>query len=419
MPSGKQRPLAPSTGYSHAAKTVVQETTLRVKEMHGAIAGQSFGILRRIPLISGPAQIVRSAHDTIAAIVYAAIHHTSGGLLAAAAIVEKHSTGFVPSQPPGRLASGLYSALNGAFGDHLAKSHNRLAIRMAIQAHGAAIALDADSLRGAFPEAGKRLCVFIHGLSCDEHGWDPGHDATDSETHFGRQLSAEFACTAVYLRYNSGLPIADNGAQLAALLEQLVAVWPQPASEMLIIGHSMGGLIALAACEQAAAEAMRWPHSTRMVICLGSPHLGSPVERLGHLTTSALNLSKVTAPLGTIAGARSQGIKDLRAGPGAARSDPAHDHIAFRFLGASLAEDIENPGGEFSGDFFGKLFGKFVGDGLVTLDSATTHAIDGDVQSARIGKLNHMGLLTDVRVYQQIREWVAALDHTTAASDTG
>ena len=168
MPNGKNRHCAPSTGYSHAAKTVVQETTLRVKEMHDAIAGQSFGILQRIPLISGPAQIVRGAHDIIAAGVYAAIHHTSGGLLAAAAIVEKHGTGFVPSQPPGRLSSGLRSALNGAFGDHLAASHNRLAIHMAIHAHGAAIALDADSLRSAFPAAGKRLCVFVHGLSVDE-----------------------------------------------------------------------------------------------------------------------------------------------------------------------------------------------------------------------------------------------------------
>jgi pimeloyl-ACP methyl ester carboxylesterase len=113
--------------------------------------------------------------------------------------------------------------------------------------------LDADVAARRFPEAGGRLCVFIHGLGCDEHGWDPGYDAADSETHFGRQLSAEFACTPLYLRYNSGLPIADNGAQLAALLEELLAAWPQPASDLLIIGHSMGGLIALAACEQAAA----------------------------------------------------------------------------------------------------------------------------------------------------------------------
>jgi pimeloyl-ACP methyl ester carboxylesterase len=166
---------------------------------------------------------------------------------------------------------------------------------------------------------------------------------------------------------------------------------------LLIIGHSMGGLIALGACQQAAAEDMAWPQSMSMLICLGSPNLGSPVERLGHLATSMLHLSKTTAPLGKIAAARSQGIKDLRHGPGAPRKSAAHHHGAFRLLGGSLAEDLEHPVGEF------------FGDGLVTLGSATAHEIDGDVQSAKLGNIGHMALTNDVRVYRQVREWVGAL----------
>ncbi len=389
---------APSAGYSDAARTAVQETTKCVQEMHGAIADAYFDILRRMPLLSAPAQLVRTAHDTIAGGVYGAVHYGSGGLLGAAAAVEKRATGFAPGKPPGRLASGLRSALNGAFGDHLAASNNLLAIRMAIHVGGAPIALDAAALRQAFGEAGKRLCVFIHGLGCDEHCWEGDDRGAASEVDFGRRLQAEFACTPLYLRYNSGLPIADNGAQLAGLLEELLAAWPQPASELLLIGHSMGGLLALSACEHAAAADLRWPHATAMLICLGSPNLGSSVERLGQLTNAALNLSRITAPLGKIAATRSQGVKDLRRGPGAPRRDPAHDHIAFRFLGASLAEDADHP------------VGKFVGDGLVTLDSATAHVIEGDVQSVSIGKLGHLQLLTDARVYRQISEWIAALD---------
>jgi len=393
-------PPAPSTGYSHAAKTVVQETTLRVQEMHGAIAGTCFDILRWLPLISGPARLVRGAHDTITAGVYGAIRHGSGGLLAAAALVEKRATGFAPGKPPGRLASGVRGALNGAFGDYLAASNNLLAIRMAICANGAAVALDAASLQAAFPDAGRRLCVFIHGLGCDEHSWEIKDPA--SEIHFGRQLHADFACSALYLRYNSGLPIATNGGQLAGLLEDLLAAWPQPDCELLIIGHSMGGLLALAACEQAAERALNWPQATRMLICLGSPILGSPVERLGQLTTAALNLAKITAPLGTIAGTRSEGIKDLRHGPGAPQNAAAHAHIAFRFLGASLSDDKGHP------------LGRFLGDGLVTPGSATAHAIDGDVQSASLGKLGHMRLLKDTRVYRQIKEWVSAIEDGAA-----
>ena len=142
---------------------------------------------------------------------------------------------------------------------------------------------------------------------------------------------------------------------------------------------------------------MRWPGTTRMLVCLGSPHLGSPLERLGHLAHSLLDRTAITAPLGKIAGARSQGIKDLRHGPGT--PERAHSPtIAYRFLGASLAGDTDHP------------LGNWLGDGLVPLASATGHAIDGDVETASLGNLGHMALVTDTRVYRQIRDWLAATD---------
>ncbi|WP_300454095.1 triacylglycerol lipase [Accumulibacter sp.] len=398
---------APTTGYSHAAKTALQETTRRVSEMHQAIAGKSFDLLRRIPLVAGPAQLVRSVHDAIAAGVYAAIHHAGGSLLDAAAIVERHyprRTG--AATPPGKLASGLRSALNGAFGDYLVSTDSRLAIDMAIHAGGVALPLTADALRVAFPDAGRRLCLFVHGLACDEHGWDPGDAAATSPVHFGRRLREEFSYTPLYLRYNSGLPIARNGAHLAALLEELMAVWPVPVGDLVVIGHSMGGLVALAACEAAAQAGLGWPRATRMLICLGSPHLGSALERLGELTNALLDRSAVTAPLGRIAAARSQGIKDLGQGPGSPTMSPGHAHIAFRFLGASLTDKLEHP------------IGRFLGDGLVSLRSATGHAIDGDVQSAQLGGLGHLALLNDPRVYRQISEWVGALPRSGSALGT-
>ena len=393
----KKKPeLPPSAGYSDAAKTAVQETAQRVQEMHHAIASKSFDVLNKIPIVSGPAQLVQGAHDAIAAGVYAAIHHGASGLLGAASMLEKHSTDFTEEKPPGRLASGLRSALNGAFGDHLAASSNLLAINMALHVDGAPVALDSKSLRAAYPQAGKRLCLFIHGLSCDEHSWFPGEKATASERDFGRDLQRELGYVPLYLRYNTGRPIADNGARLAAFIEALLAAWPKPIGELVIIGHSMGGLISLAACESAVGEKMSWSARTRMLICLGSPHLGSAVEQLGHLANMALNLSKITAPLGKIAAARSQGIKDLRHGPGAPRSTGVEHGMAFRFLGGSLSEDLDHP------------FSEFIGDGLVTPGSATTHEIEGDVQSARIGNISHMALLTDLRVYEQIKAWLAA-----------
>lgn len=398
--SKKNKPKA-VTGYSDAAKTAVQETTLRVQEMHRAIAEQSFAALTKMPLIAGPAQLAQGVHNAIANGVYAAIHHGAGGLLGVAAVLEEHHAATAEQQAPGRLASGLRSALNGAFGDHLAATNNRMAIDMALYLDGVPLAPDRESLRRVFPAAGKKICLFIHGLGCDEHCWEAGE--AESEINFGTQLKTEFDYSPLYLRYNTGLPIADNGKELAEFIASLLAAWPSQAGELLVIGHSMGGLIALAACQHALNTGLSWIHDTQMLICLGSPNLGSSVERLGHLTHGLLARSEFTAPLGKIAGTRSQGIKDLRYGPGAAKVAAMHNAIAYRFLGASLNEDIDHP------------FSHFFGDGLVTPNSATAHEMTGDVQSTKLGGIGHMGLLTDARVYAQVRQWVSQISENTCA----
>ena len=87
-------------------------------------------------------------------------------------------------------------------------------------------------------------------------------------------MHAELGYTPLYLRYNTGLTVADNGQQLARQLQKLLAVYPQPVDELVLIGHSMGGLVARSACQQASAENLPWLNLTRMVICLGSPHQG-------------------------------------------------------------------------------------------------------------------------------------------------
>jgi pimeloyl-ACP methyl ester carboxylesterase len=385
----------PETGVSDAAKVAVQETSTRVREMHQAIADQSFDILARIPLVAGPAALVRTAHDAIAGGVYAAIHHGSAGLLGAAAMVERELPQGAGEQPPGQVVRSLRSALNAAFGDHLAQTGNTLAIDMGIYHHGMQLAIERDAITAAFPGAGRRLCLLIHGLAFDEHCWQP---AAAREVDFAGALEGEFGYTPLYLRYNTGLPIADNGARLASFLEALIAAWPEPVDDLLLVGHSMGGLVAREACEQAADRGLHWPQLTSMLICLGSPHLGSPVERLGHAVNTALDRHQVTAPLGKIAATRSRGVKDLRHGPGAR---PVTPHaIALRFLGSTLTDDVDHP------------LAAWLGDGLVTMGSATDHPVTGDVKSARLGGIAHMALTTEPRVFAQIRAWLAEVRGT-------
>src|SRR5690606_39352816 len=80
------------------------------------------------------------------------------------------------------------------------------------------------SLHGDTPQADAPLLVFIHGLCLHEQRWDsPAHRAF---THDLRQQGVRVS----YLRYNSGLPIADNARQLAHLLETV------PASRIMLVG---------------------------------------------------------------------------------------------------------------------------------------------------------------------------------------
>lgn len=366
----------PTTGYSATAKVALQETAARVQEMHSALAASSFAMFNNMPLLGDSAQRVQQAHDALADGMYAAMHQAGGGLLEVAAALEKQQTTLeTGGQPPGRLASDLRSAINGAFGEHLAGSHNALAIQMGLYRHGQPVPLACPALAEAWPENRQRLCLFIHGLLCNEHCWEAGPEAIDMP----RQLEADSGYTALTLRYNSGLPIVENGAQLALLLEELLIAWPHPLKELVIIGHSMGGLLARSAFEQSMSGHFNWPALTRTVICLGSPNLGSAAETLSQLTATARRLThpgETPAPIAAL------------------QPKPTPPDIAWRFIGGSLTEDPANP------------LGEIVGDGLITLGSATVHELQGDVQSVRLGAINHMGLLTDPRVYAQIRAWL-------------
>jgi pimeloyl-ACP methyl ester carboxylesterase len=389
----KPKPAEPgSRNYSATAKIALQEGTARVQEIHGAIANTTFNVLRKIPAVSGTAAVVESLHNAIAAGVYAAIHHGGGGLLDVAEALEKR----VPptpanAAPPSRLASNLRSAINGAFGDHLADTGSVLAITMGLYQDGHPVALTRTALSQVWPHHGDRLCLFIHGLGCNEQCWQADNESDATATDIPRRLAADTRYTCLELRYNTGLPIDDNGHQLSELLEELLAAWPQAVAELLIIGHSMGGLLTRSAFAQGVAAGRTWPQKLRKVICLGTPHLGSPVERLGQLTTAALGLAPITAPLARFAAKRSQGIQDLRHGPG---RHECTSHVAWRFIGGSLSDDPESP------------LSKLVGDGLVTPESATAHEPDGDSRSVRLGSVGHMGLLNDARVYRQILVWL-------------
>ena len=217
----------------------------------------------------------------------------------------------MPEGAAGPRRDALLAAINGVYGDYLARTGNPLAIPMSVRHRGQPLDLadPGGSLRAAGgPAPTGRLLVLVHGLCMNDLQWRrDGHD-------HGAALADALGCTPLYLRYNSGLRVADNGTEFAETLESLVAAWPCPVEELTILGHSMGGLVARSACLAGAERRHRWPGSLRRLVFLGTPHHGAPLERGGHGLDYLLGLSPYSAPFTRLGKSRSAGIQDLRHG---------------------------------------------------------------------------------------------------------
>jgi len=240
----------------------------QAREVHESVAARVFGAL-------GPtAAPVRAVHDRVASGAYAAASALTGALVkgaaAAASLARPDDAASLRDAPRGRLAVG---ALNGMWGDRLYRAHSTLETPMAVRVRGHDVAIEADALRRAFPHATPRLAVFLHGLCETEDAWRLG---AARHVPYGDRLEAELGYTPVFLRYNSGRHISHNGRALAALLDAVCAHWPEEVSEVALIGHSMGGLVARGACHYAPPGS--WRERVRHVFSLGSPHKGAPLE---------------------------------------------------------------------------------------------------------------------------------------------
>jgi pimeloyl-ACP methyl ester carboxylesterase len=317
--------------------------------------------------------------------------------------------------PPGPAAStpareAWIAALNGVVGDQLAESGNPLAIAMALRVDGQPVNLDAHEPFKRLPRPTGRIAVLVHGLAMNDLQWSRrGHD-------HGKGLADAHGFTPLYLHYNTGLHIWQNGRAFASVLEKMVMRWPVPVSELVIIGHSMGGLVARSACHLAASpNRSNWLKVLSKLVCLGSPHHGAPLERGGRLIDSALRVSPYLAPFARIGRIRSAGITDLRYGnlqdgnvqdgtaqTGDDRTATALPEGAQTYLVAATTSTTVRG-----------LRSSTIGDGLVPVASALGQhrkkalclRVPEDHQLV-ITAANHWDLLSRPEVFAQLCKWL-------------
>ena len=200
---------------------------------------------------------------------------------------------------------------------------------------------------------------------------------------------------------------------MAGLLDRFQAHHGTALEELLLIGHSMGGLVIRSACHQGNDAGHDWVSRVRHVVYLGSPHLGAPMEKATNVAAHVLGLfdSTATRVIRDVLNTRSVGVKDLRFGNLVEEdwidSDPDelmnNRRVPVPWLTTARHHRVV---GQVSSGV------ATMGDALVRPDSAA-----GGARGSRPGappesevlvmpRLGHLALARHPAVYEHIERWV-------------
>ena len=268
--------------------------------------------------ISGLAPIVGASREGntsgITGLVYRSVHAVTNvvgdsldvALAKLAPFMSPNSADNLTAPSPQREA--VLAALNGVSGDYLASTGNSLAIPMSLRVNG---------VRLSTLPAKRKLIIMVHGLCMNDLQW------TKNGHNHGEALAKQFDYGVAYLHYNTGDHISNNGTAFANLLEMAVKQASSAGSddiaateieEIVLLCHSMGGLVSRSACAYAKQAKHEWLSKVKKIIFLGTPHHGATLERAGNWADIFLGISPYAAPFTKLTKIRSAGITDLRYG---------------------------------------------------------------------------------------------------------
>jgi hypothetical protein len=425
MAGGPGGAVAALRGVSRLASEATVGVADLVEELHSRIARGPAGVGG--PLIAGAVHGIRS-------LVYGSVRGVSravgGGLDAGLARLEPLLD--APRRPERAAAAGardaLLAALNGVLGDYLAETGNPLAIPMTLRRRGVPLVPTRAGLRAALPARRGTAVVLVHGLCMNDRQWRRAGPQGAAHDH-GAALARDLGVTPLYLHYNTGRHVSANGRAFAELLEDLVAAWPGGRPRLVIVGHSMGGLVARSALRHGQQAGLAWTRRLRALVFLGTPHHGAPLERGGHGLQALLSGSGYTAPFARLGRLRSAGITDLRHGSlldedWQGRDRFAHGHDTRRAVAlpagvachAMAATRTPAADGEPAIEVApGPGAARLAGDGLVPVASALGRHADprrdldfAPARQAIVRGCGHLDLLSSRAVYGQLRKWLAA-----------
>lgn len=388
-------------GVAQLAVAAVIGATQIVEEMHETI-------VRAVPVVGKPAT---GAVLTIPRLAYRGIRGVTRLAGAVLDMALGHAESLVGSSAPVSSVErdALRAAINGVLGDYLVSTASPLAIPMRLRKSGQPLQLDRKSLASAFTRGDRKLLVVVHGLCMT--------DSNRKEHNHAGSLARDLGYTPIALQYNTGRHVSTNGREFASMMEQLVRAWPAPLEEVVMIAHSMGGLVARSACHYAKRDGHRWLGKLEKLVFLGTPHHGAPLERAGNWLEILMSAVPYSAPLARLGRIRSAGIRDLRYGNLVDEDwQGLHDRAPHDSrTSVPLPEDVQCFAVAASLRAMSAARGmRIAGDGLVPVESALGHhevpsldlAIPEHRQFTAHG-LNHFELRTSPEVYERLHLWLS------------
>ena len=406
-PNPDQAPTDGWSGIGDLLSLATERLSAPVEGIHDAITDRWFGLAG----VKGTS--ARRALGAYTGGIYGSIRAVGsviGGVMDLGAILGSKRLGPLWSSPAG---NGIQGVANAIWGDELERRRNGLRIELGLRdSDGQPIGRNPVDLHRAFPKPTRRLLVLIHGLGETERCWRSQTDEAEDGDSIGELLAGD-AFTPLTVRYNTGRHIFENGASLADLLEEVLSDWPLEVEEIALVGNSMGGLVARSSVVAGRSAHHRWSEVVKHVITVGSPHLGSPLEKVANLVSWGLRVAPESRPLSGFLNNRSVGIKDLRYGAihcddwserdfDALLSDTVDDTadlegVQQHFIAGVITSEPSHP------------MGALLGDLVVRVNSGIGRGRRRriDAENVRvISRRRHFDLLRDPEVLEQVREWL-------------
>ncbi|GBF50575.1 hypothetical protein LPTSP4_21010 [Leptospira ryugenii] len=257
----------------------------------------------------------------------------------------------------------------------------------------------------------KEVVLYVPGLFTDETVWLEKWIPYKKKKIRSRGIATELEAKgyqSIFLRFNHGLPIHENGKRLMHLLDILFQEMPDLRPH--VICYSLGGLVFRSCLFYAKLENKEWRKNFQKITSIATPNRGSYLEKIGFWLGLILERSPVLALklIGIVGNLRSDAIKDLSFGlikeePGGILTpitryfeDTYHgeldDHDVYEAY--ALMDDIKNP------------IQNFLGDGIVERSSLRyltekvyAKKINPSIRTLEIEKANHFSILNSKKLF--------------------